>query len=241
MVLSIACALEKNVYSAVDWRVLYVFVRANQFRVQFKLSVSPWSSSIVLSVIENGVLKSPTDFGGLYFSPQFFQCCVFWSCVKCVFVHSFFNLLSGVVSLLTVYHILCFLKVTFLKFKISFISQCYSHPGSPLVTLFWPRFVAGWPQFPNQRLSQCSLQWSCGVLTSGLPGSPLLQLLSAWKCFLMLSFLTSLCFCIKSEVCHRECIDGSMFLKFFAQNFKKICCLLIATFWQENLMDSYFK
>lgn len=76
--------------------------------------------------------------------------CIFWSSVKCVFVHNFFNLLSGVVSLLLIYHILCFLKVTFLKFKIAFISQCYSSPGSLWLLCFGHALQQVGPSSPTR-------------------------------------------------------------------------------------------
>lgn len=67
--LSIPCALEKNEYSAVDWNVLCMFVRAIGLLCSSRSLFHSWSSSIVLSIIENGVLKSPTVFGGLFVFP----------------------------------------------------------------------------------------------------------------------------------------------------------------------------
>ena len=46
-----------------------MFVRAINLWCGSSSLLPSWSSSIVLSVIENGVLKSPTVFGGLFVFP----------------------------------------------------------------------------------------------------------------------------------------------------------------------------
>lgn len=94
--------------AVIRWNVLYMSVRSNVFMVLFRYSVS-LLICLVLSIIDSGLLESPTIIIEFYLYPQLCRCLihifggsVFWYvCVKWLL-----NLLDWLI-LLSVYNILC--------------------------------------------------------------------------------------------------------------------------------------